>query len=145
MSEQTTPVPYRMRFRVPLTLIPPVVGIAVGAGLWNQDAPPEFFVAATHVLAIGAVGLALSGRFFRLSIHREAGLPGAYAIFNVVGVLVFTGVGLFFSFRALANGQSGTGDVAFVAGSLASGITAFGVQALFGTPGLQDEEAGELP
>jgi hypothetical protein len=144
MSEQT-PVPYRMRFRVPLTLVPPVVGIAVGAAVWNQDAPAEFFSAAAHVLAIGSVGLALSGRFFRLAIHREAGLPGAYAIFNVATVLVFTGVGLFFCFRALANGHSQTGDVAFVAGSLASGIIAFGVQALFGTPGLMDEEPGELP
>src|SRR5690349_11475106 len=104
MSSQT-PVPYRMRFRVPLTIVPPVVGISVGAALWNQDAPPEFFSAAAHVLAIGAVGLALSGRFFRLAIHREAGLPGAYAIFNVFTVLIFTGIGLFFSFHALANGH----------------------------------------
>ena len=71
-------------------------------------------------------------------------MPGAYAIVNVVGVLVFTGVGLFFCFHALAAGHSRTGDVAFVAGSLASGITAFGVQALFGTPGLEDEPGGEL-
>jgi hypothetical protein len=131
-----------MRFRVVLTLIPPVIGIAVGAALWTSDAPPEFFSAASHVLAIGAVGLALSGRFFRLSIHREAGLPGAYAIFNVVSVLVFTGVGLFFCFRALGNGHSSAGDVAFVGGSLASGITAFGIQALFGTPGLE-QDVGE--
>lgn len=137
------PTPFRIRFRVPLTLIPPIVGIAVGAALWNRDAPSEFFSAASHVLAIGAVGLALSGRFFRLAIHREAGLPGAYAIVNVVGVLLFTGVGLFFCFRALAEGHSSTGDVAFVGGSLASGITAFGIQALFGTPGLV-EEAGEV-
>jgi len=51
-------------------------------------------------------------------------------------VLLFTGCGLFFAFRALANGHAGDADVAFVAGSLASGICAFGVQALFGTLGV---------
>jgi len=136
---ETKSVPYRMRFRVPLTLIPPLVGICVAIPLWDVDAQPEFFAAATHVLAIGAVGLALTGRFFRLSIHKDTGIGGAYAIVNVVGVLLFTGVGLFFSFRALANGHASTGDTALVAASLVSGITAFGVQALFGTPGLEEE------
>lgn len=138
----TDKTPFRLRFRVPLTLVSPLAGIAVGAALWNQQAKPEFFSAASHVLAIGAVGLALTGRFFRLAIHREAGWSGAYAILNVLGVLAFTGVGLFFCFRALAEGHSSTGDVACVGGSLATGITAFGVQALFGTPGLV-EESGE--
>ena len=136
------PTPFRLRFRVFLTLVPPVAGLAVGIPLWVVEAEPEFFSAASHVLAIGAVGLALSGHFFRLAIHRQAGAAGAYAIANVVGVLVFTGVGLFFCFHALADGHSSTGDVAFVGGSLASGITAFGVQALFGTPGLA-EDPGE--
>jgi hypothetical protein len=133
-----------MRFRVPLTLIPPVVGICVAIPLWDVRAQQDFFTAATHVLAIGAVGMALTGRFFRLGIHREAGLTGAYTIVNVVGVLLFTGVGLFFSFRALANGHASTGDTAIVGAALASGITAFGVQALFGTPGLEDD-GSEIP
>jgi hypothetical protein len=86
-----------MGFRVALTLIPLVVGVAVAVALWNRQAKIEFFSAATHVLAIGAVGMALTGRFFRL------GRPG---------------------------------------------ILAFGVQALFGTPGMRDEEpegSGPVP
>jgi hypothetical protein len=135
------PTPFRVRFRVILTVVPPVAGLAVGAALWGQDAEPEFFVAATHVLAIGSVGMALTGHFFRLAIHRGTGAGGVYAIFNVLTVLLFTGLGLFFAFRALAAGDSGTADVPFVAGSLATGICAFGVQALFGTPGVEDEQA----
>jgi hypothetical protein len=141
MAEGTKPAPYRMRFRVPLTVIPPVAGICVAIPLWYTRATLDFFTAATHVLAIGAVGLALTGRFFRLGIHRDSGLAGAYVILNVLGVLAFTAVGLFFAFRALANGHASTGDTALVAASLVSGILAFGVQALFGTPGLEDDES----
>jgi hypothetical protein len=133
--------PYRLRFRVALTVGPPLAGIAVGAALWGDRAQPEFFAAATDVLAIGSVGLALTGRFFRLSIHQSRGVAGAYATVNVLTVLVFTGVGLFFAFRVLANGHAGEADLAFTAGALATGITAFGVQALFGTPGLETDEA----
>ena len=64
--------------------------------------------------------------------------------FNVLSVLIFTGVGLFFCFKALIEGHSSPGDVAFVGGSLASGITAFGIQALFGTPGLE-HDTDEVP
>ena len=137
MVDQT---PFRVRFRVILTVVPPVTGLVVGALLWGHGAEPEFFVSATHVLAIGAVGMALTGHFFRLAIHRGTGAGGVYAIFNVLTVLLFTGVGLFFSFRALANGHAGDADVAFVGGALASGICAFGVQALFGTPGVEEDE-----
>jgi hypothetical protein len=133
-----------MRFRVPLTLIPPVLGIAVAIPLWEVKATPDFFTAATHVLAIGAVGMALTGRFFRLGIHRGQGLAGAYVIVNVLGVLIFTAIGLFFAFRALANGHASAGDTALVGAALVSGIAAFGVQALFGTPGLEDDES-EIP
>jgi hypothetical protein len=139
------PVPYRVRFRVPLTLLPVVVGVAAGAPLWGHRAEPEFFSAATHVLAIGAVGMALSGNMFRLAIHRGSGAGGITAILNVVVGLSFVGMGLFFAFRALAVGRAGPADVPFVVGSLATGITAFGVQAFFGTPGLTDEPDGEPP
>src|SRR5437764_9964645 len=117
--------PFRVRFRVPLTLIPLIVGVAVAAPLWNSRGTLEFFSAATHVLAIGAVGMALSGRFFRLARHLDQGIAGAYVLLNVLSVLVGTGVGLFFSFHALANGHSETPDLAVTAGSLASGILAF--------------------
>jgi hypothetical protein len=137
--------PFRIRFRVPLTVIPLVAGVAVAAPLWTTHAQIEFFSAATHVLAIGAVGMALSGRFFRLARHLDQGIAGAYVLLNVIGVLAGTGVGLFFSFHALANGRSETPDLAMTAGSLTSGIIAFGVQALFGTPGMRDEDGSDTP
>jgi hypothetical protein len=137
--------PFRIRFRVPLTLMPLIAGVAVAAPLWHAHGRTEFFSAATHVLAIGAVGMALSGGFFRLARHVNQGVAGAYVLLNVTGVLVVTGVGLFFSFRALATGHSQTPDLAMTAGSLTSGIVAFGVQALFGTPGMAEEQSGEAP
>jgi hypothetical protein len=137
--------PFRIRFRVPLTVAPLVAGAAVAVPLWGEHADIEFFSAATHVLAIGAVGMALSGRFFRLARHLDQGFAGAYVLLNVLGVLVGTGVGLFFSFHALANGHSEAPDLAITSGSLVSGILAFGVQALFGTPGMREEESSETP
>jgi hypothetical protein len=134
-----------VRFRVPLTVIPPLVGIAVAIPLWGRHAETEFFSAATEVLAIGAVGMALSGRFFRLSIHRDASAAGAYAIVNVVSVLLGIGLGLGFSFGALAVGHSREPDLAIVAGGLCTGIAAFALQALFGTPGLAEEEPSDTP
>jgi hypothetical protein len=139
--------PFRLRFRVPLTVAPLIAGAAVAVPLWGEHADIEFFSAATHVLAIGAVGMALSGRFFRLGRHLDSGPAGAYVLLNVLGVLVGTGVGLFFSFHALANGHSEAPDLAITSGSLVSGILAFGVQALFGTPGMkgEEEESSETP
>ena len=132
--------PFRVRFKVPLTVAPPVIGIAVAIALWDEQGEPDFFLAATHVLALGAVALALQGRFFRLAPHRGAGVAGAYVGLNVLGVLVAIGLGLFFSFHALAAGHSRTPDLAATAGSLAAGIGAFGVQAIFGTPGMEEEQ-----
>jgi hypothetical protein len=80
-----------------------------------------------------------------LARHLDQGIAGAYVLLNVIGVLAGTGVGLFFSFHALANGRSETPDLAMTAGSLTSGIVAFGVQALFGTPGMRDEESSDNP
>ena len=132
-------VPVRLRYRVPLTVLPPVIGIVVGIVLWGEKGEPDFFLAATHVLAIGAVGMALTGYFFRLAIHRDAGIRGAYAGLNVLGVLVATGLGLFFSFRALATGHSHQPDLALTSAGLATLVAAFAVQAMFGTPGLEEE------
>ncbi|MEA2391202.1 MAG: hypothetical protein QOK31_1311 [Solirubrobacteraceae bacterium] len=135
-----TPEPWRVRFRVPLTVIPPVIDIAVAVPLWGARANLVFFEAATHVLAIGAVGMALTGHFFRLAIHRDAGAGGSYAIFNVLFVLVATGVGLGFAFGALAAGHAREPDLALTAGALSSGISAFAIQAMFGTPGTHRED-----
>jgi hypothetical protein len=131
--------PFRVRFRVPLSLVPIVIGVAVAIPLWGSHAEPEFFEAATHVLAIGSVALALQGRFFRLVTHLEEGPGGAYVMLNVVGVLVSIGLGLGFSFHALAEGHSSASNLAVTAGALSAGIAAFAVQALFGTPGLREE------
>jgi hypothetical protein len=130
-----------VRFRILLTMIPPVAGVAVAIPLVGSDAEPEFFDAAAHVLAIGAVALALQGRFFRLAPHLSGGPGGAYAMINVITILVSTGIGLAAAFTALAKGHSGQVDVALTAGALASGVAAFAVQALFGTPGVADEPA----
>lgn len=131
--------PFRTRFRVPLTVLPLAIGIVVTVVLWGDKAKPDFFIAATHVLALGAVGMALTGGFFRLSTHVNQGFAGAYVLVNVLGVLVATGLGLAFSFHALARGNAGSADLAITAGALAAGICAFGVQAMFGTPGDTDE------
>jgi hypothetical protein len=135
--------PWRVRFRVPMTVLPLLVGVAVAIPLWGTDAEPEFFSAATHVLAIGAVGMALTGGFFRLAIHRGTGAGGPWAILSVLSVLVSVGLGLGFAFAALAKGHGGDAHAAIVAGALSTGIAAFAVQALFGTPGLQGDEATE--
>jgi hypothetical protein len=139
--------PWRIRFRVPMTVLPLLVGVAVAIPLWGTEAEPEYFSAATHVLAIGAVGMALTGGFFRLRIHVGTGMGGPWAMLNVLSVLVSVGVGLGFAFSALAKGHGDDSHAAIVAGSLATGITAFAVQALFGTPGVRGDEADgdELP
>jgi hypothetical protein len=134
--------PLRVRLRLLLTLIPPIAGIAVAVALWGDHAEESFFDAATHVLALGAIALAIQGRFFRLQQHVSGGLGDAYAILNVIMILVATGLGLAFAFRALARGESGAADLAITAGALATGVAAFAVQALFGTPGVADEESG---
>jgi hypothetical protein len=123
-----------------MTVLPPLVGIAVALPLWGARAEPEFFSAATHVLAIGAVGMALTGGFFRLAIHRDTGPAGPWAILSVLSVLIAVGLGLGFAFWALADGHGGDPHVAIVAGALSTGISAFGVQAMFGTPGAGGEE-----
>jgi hypothetical protein len=133
--------PWRVRFRVPMTVLPPLVGVAVAIPLWGTEAEPDYFSAATHVLAIGAVGMALTGGFFRLAIHVDTGAAGLWAILSVLSVLIALGLGLGFAFSALARGESGDADAAIVAGALATGIAAFAVQALFGTPGLRADEA----
>jgi hypothetical protein len=43
--------PYRVRFRVPLTVVPPVVGIGVSAALWGDRAELEEASASASVSA----------------------------------------------------------------------------------------------
>ena len=133
--------PFRIRYRVPLTVVPIVAGIGAAIPLWNVHAETEFFDVAAHVIAIGGVGLVIQGRFFRLKPQvtgRKA--TDAYAILNIVTVLVSVGVGLFFSLRPLAYGEARTPDLPLVAGSLATAVAAFAVLALFGAPGMAEEE-----
>jgi succinate dehydrogenase/fumarate reductase flavoprotein subunit len=133
----------RVRFRLTLTIIPPVIGAAVVVVLWGERGEEAFFDAAAHVIALGAIGLAIQGRFFRLQQHISGGFGDAYAILNVIMILIATGVGLFFAFRALAVGHSGPADLAMTSAALATLVAAFAVQAMFGTPGVvEDEEAG---
>jgi hypothetical protein len=130
----------RVRFRLPLTLIPPVIGLAVAIVLWGEHAEDGFFEAATHVIALGTIALAIQGRFFRLQQHVSGGLGDAYAILNVIMILVATGAGLAFAFSALADGESDAPDLAITAGALSTLVAAFAIQALFGTPGVVEEE-----
>lgn len=134
--------PVRIRYAIHLTAIPPIAALSVGIPLWDSTAELGFFTAAIEVLALGAVAMALTGNFFRLSLHLSSGRAGKYAIFNVCFILVTTGLGLGFALGALADGHATPGDLAFTAAALASGVSAFAIQALFGTPGLRDETAG---
>ncbi|HEX8745416.1 MAG TPA: hypothetical protein VF712_19985 [Thermoleophilaceae bacterium] len=132
---------FRVRFRVPLTVVPPVAGVATAIPLWHSHAETEFFSASAHVIALGGIGLAIQGRFFRLRPHVTGhATTDAYAILNLVTVLVAVGVGLFFSFRALAHGEARTPDLPLVAGAMAAAVAAFAVIALFGNPGEIEEE-----
>src|SRR4051794_9585696 len=126
---------FRVRFRIALTIIPPIAGIATAAVLWNTHAETEFFSASAHVIALGGIGLVIQGRYFRLRPHVTGHAADAYAILNLVTVLVSIGVGLFFSFRPLANGVAKGPDFPLVAGSIATSVAAFAVLALFGNPG----------
>ncbi|MEA2474990.1 MAG: hypothetical protein QOE06_2905 [Thermoleophilaceae bacterium] len=131
---------FRVRYRVALTVIPPVAGVATAIPLWNQHAETQFFSASAHVIALGGIGLAIQGRFFRLRPHVTGSATDAYAILNLVTVLVSVGIGLFFSFRALANGEAHTPDFPLVAASIATSVAAFAVLALFGNPGETEAE-----
>ena len=136
--------PFAKRFRVPLTIIPPVAGVATAIPLWHTHAEPEFFAASAHVIALGGIGLTIQGRFFRLRPQVTGAVAmDVYAIINVVIVLIAIGAGLFFSFRALAHGEARVPDLPLVAGSLSAVVAAFAVLALFGTPGETAEEEND--
>jgi hypothetical protein len=132
--------PVRLRFRTALTLVPVVAGIATAIPLWGHKAQQPFFEAATHVLAIGAVALALQGRYFRLRPQLSGSGGDASAIATVLSTLVAVGVGLGFAFGALARGYASAPDLALTAGGLSVGVSTFAIQALFGTPGVVEDE-----
>ena len=133
--------PARVRFRAALTLVPVVAGVGTAIPLLGHKAEQPFFEAATHVLAIGAVALALQGRYFRLR-HQLSGHRGgdASVILTVVTTLIAVGVGLGFAFGALARGYARGADLALTAAALSTGVSTFAVQALFGTPGLDEDD-----
>ncbi len=129
--------PARVRYKIPLTLFPFVVGIGTVIPLWGETADPEFFSTAAEVIALGAVAMALEGSFFRVGPDSGRTTRGGVA---TVTLLLSVGVGLAFAFGALAREDGGgPAHLAFTAGALAMGAAAFAVQALFGTPGVENE------
>lgn len=128
--------PFRIRFRVPLTVIPLLVGVAAAIPLWGIHAHLEFFTAATQVLATGAWRSVDASSDLPRTSTRAPSVPTSSSMWLVCSAP--PGLGLFFSFRALAVGRAEAPDLAITAGALASSIAAFGVQAFFGTPGIRD-------
>jgi hypothetical protein len=124
------------RLRPLLTAIPFIAGIATAISLWGHHAPEQFFSTAAEVLALGAVAAALDGRLFRISDERAAAPRGL----AMATILISVGTGLAFAFGALAR-QDGGGDahLAVTAGALAMGAAGIAIQAIFGTPGADDD------
>jgi hypothetical protein len=138
-GQPADPRPFRVRFQLPLTLIPFAAGIATAVPLWGDKAPQLFFTTAAEVIALGAVGMALQGRFFRLSSEGRPDSRSVYTVVSTGTLLISVGVGLAFAFGALIRGNAGTPHLALTMGALAMGISAFAVQALFGAPGVEED------
>jgi hypothetical protein len=136
MEEPSGPSPFRVRYALPLTLFPFLCGIATAIPLWGERAEKIFFATAAEVIALGAVAMALEGSFFRVS--STGGRRGGYGLATI---LISVGVGLAFAFGALARDDGGAAPhLALTAGALSMGIAAFAVQALFGTPGVPEDD-----
>lgn len=129
---------FRERYRVPLMLLPIAAGVGTAIPLWGAEARPLFFSTACEVLTLGAVALALQGRFFRLGARSRA------VTASTLTILVSVGVGLAFAFGALVRGDAG-GDphVALTAGALAMGVSAFAIMAILGAPGAEEDVTEE--
>ena len=135
MSETPGRAPFRVRYAVPLTLFPFLCGIGTAIPLWGERAERIFFATAAEVIALGAVAMALEGSFFRVTSTR--GRRG----WGLATILISVGVGLAFAFGALAREDGGAAPhLALTAGALSMGIAAFAVQALFGTPGVAEDD-----
>jgi hypothetical protein len=134
-SSSSAAVPARVRFQVPLTLFPFLVGIATVVPLWGVKAQAMFFATAAETIALGAVAMALQGRFFRVADTTDRSI---WAIVSNATMLIAVGVGMAFAFGALIRGDAGEPHVAMTTGGLAMGVSAFVVQAFFGTPGSAD-------
>ena len=131
MPDEGTQAPARVRFQVPLTLFPFLMGLATAVALWGREAPPIFFATAAETIVLGAVGRALQGRFFRVGgLNRTL-----WGTVSNATTLIAAGVGLGFAFGALIRGDAGDPHVAMTMGGLAVGVSSFVVQAFFGTPG----------
>jgi hypothetical protein len=136
MAEGTGEQPFRVRFALPLTLFPFVCGIGTAIPLWGEHADRIFFATAAEVIALGAVAMALQGSFFRVTSS-----PGRRGGWGLATILISVGVGLAFAFGALARADGGADPhLALTAGALSMGIAAFAVQALFGTPGAEQDD-----
>ena len=119
-------------FALALAVIPYVAGIATVIALWGVKADELFFATAAEVIALGAVAMALQGGFFQL--RGGDGRP-AHDRYVLATILIAAGVGLGFALGALARGDGGgEPHLALTAGGLVMGISAFALQALFGSP-----------
>lgn len=133
----STRPPAGVRFRVPLTLVPYLAGIGTAIPLWGDRAEKIFFSTAAEVIALGAVAMALQGGFFRVSRGRPEELGGGA---GMATILIAVGVGLAFAFGALARADGGAAPhLAMTAGALAMGVSAFAIQAFFGSDSAADE------
>jgi hypothetical protein len=118
------------RFRIVLTLVPFVAGIATAVPLWGAKADRLFFATAAEVIALGAVAMALQGGIFRVARGGAGPAPGGV---GMATILISVGVGLGFAFAALGRADGGgEPHVALTAGALAMGVAAFAIEALFG-------------
>lgn len=134
-SGQATP--FSERFQIPLIVLPIAAGVATAIPLWGAQARPLFFSTASEVIALGAVAMALQGRFFRV------GPRSRFVTASTLTILISIGVGLAFAFGALARRDAGSDPhVALTAGALAMGVSAFAIQAILGPPGEEGDSEG---
>lgn len=126
------------RFRLVLTLIPFAAGIGTAVPLWGARADRLFFATAAEVIALGAVAMALQGGLFRVARGGAGPAPGGV---GMATILLAVGVGLGFAFAALGRADGGADPhLALTAGGLAMGVSAFAIEALFGSS-REDEPA----
>jgi hypothetical protein len=121
-------------FAIALAVVPYLAGTATAIVLWGNRADELFFATAAEVIALGAVAMALQGGFFHLRGASTESRPHRER-YTLATILIGVGVGLGFAFGALARGDGGgEPHLALTAGGLVLGISAFALEAMFGSP-----------